>query len=406
MTTKHILLLPGDGIGPEVVAEAKRVLEWAGSTSGVTFTFDEALIGGSAYDAVGTPYPAETLEKAKKADAILLGAVGGPKWESLDYAKRPERGLLGIRKDLDLFANLRPAMCFAALADASSLKPEIISGLDILIVRELTGDIYFGQPRGVSVENGHRVGRNTMIYADWEVERIARVALDLAAKRGGKLCSVDKANVLETTEMWREEVQKLRDAEYPNIALSHMYVDNAAMQLVRAPKQFDVMVTGNIFGDILSDCAAMLTGSLGMLPSASLGALQEIPPPNGGRLGGGQPHSAAPNSAPLPSSPREGEGLYRRAALYEPVHGSAPDIAGKGIANPIATILSVSMMLRYSFAMMREADLVDAAVAHVLEQGLRTGDIMQAGAKKVGTREMGDAIIEALGTLANNAKVA
>lgn len=374
MTTKHILLLPGDGIGPEVVAEAKRVLEWAGQAAGVTFEFDSALIGGSAYDAVGTPYPAETLEKAKKADAILLGAVGGPKWESLEYAKRPERGLLGIRKDLDLFANLRPAMCFAALADASSLKPEIISGLDILIVRELTGDIYFGQPRGVSVENGHRVGRNTMVYADWEVTRIARVALDLARARGKKLCSVDKANVLECTEMWREEVQKLRDAEYSDIDLSHMYVDNAAMQLVRAPKQFDVMVTGNIFGDILSDCAAMLTGSLGMLPSASLGKADE----------------------------KTGQ----RPALYEPVHGSAPDIAGKGIANPIATILSVSMMLRYSFAMHAEADLVDAAVAHVLEQGLRTGDIMQPSAKKVGTREMGDAILAALGTLARNAKVA
>lgn len=372
MTTKHILLLPGDGIGPEVVGEARRVIEWAGSHAGVNFTFDSALIGGAAFDAVGTPYPAETLEKAKAADAILLGAVGGPQWEQLEYAKRPERGLLGIRKDLDLFANLRPAMCFAALADASSLKPEIISGLDILIVRELTGDIYFGQPRGVSVENGHRVGRNTMIYADWEVTRIAKVALDLARARGKKLCSVDKANVLETTEMWREEVQKLRDAEYSDIALSHMYVDNAAMQLVRAPKQFDVMVTGNIFGDILSDCAAMLTGSLGMLPSASLGA--EI---NG-----------------------------KRAALYEPVHGSAPDIAGKGIANPIATILSVSMMLRYSFGLMREADLVDAAVASVLELGLRTGDIMQTGAKKVGTREMGDAIVAALGTLAKNAKVA
>jgi 3-isopropylmalate dehydrogenase len=373
MTTKNILLLPGDGIGPEVVNEAKRVLEWAGSNAGVTFAFDSALIGGSAYDAVGTPYPAETLEKAKKADAILLGAVGGPQWESLEYAKRPERGLLGIRKDLDLFANLRPAMCFAALADASSLKPEIISGLDILIVRELTGDIYFGQPRGVTVENGHRVGRNTMIYADWEVVRIARVALDLARARGKKLCSVDKANVLECTEMWREEVQKLRDAEYSDIALSHMYVDNAAMQLVRNPKQFDVMVTGNIFGDILSDCAAMLTGSLGMLPSASLGSLNEKT---------GQRH-----------------------ALYEPVHGSAPDIAGKDVANPIATILSVSMMLRYSFAMMREADLVDAAVASVLEQGLRTGDIMQPNAKKVGTREMGDAIIAALATLAKNAKV-
>ena len=302
MTPKNILLLPGDGIGPEVVMEAKRILEWASSNAGLTFVFDSALIGGSAYDAVGTPYPPETLEKASKADAILLGAVGGPQWESLEYAKRPERGLLGIRKDLDLFANLRPAMCFAALADASSLKPEIISGLDILIVRELTGDIYFGEPRGVTVENGHRVGRNTMIYADWEVQRIGKVALELARKRSKKLCSVDKANVLETTEMWREEVQKLRDADYTDIALSHMYVDNAAMQLVRTPKQFDVVVTGNIFGDILSDCAAMLTGSLGMLPSASLGEEK-----NG-----------------------------KRAALYEPVHGSAPDIAGKGVANPIA----------------------------------------------------------------------
>ncbi|MFM9890302.1 MAG: 3-isopropylmalate dehydrogenase [Rickettsiales bacterium] len=371
-TTKTILLLPGDGIGPEVVAQAQRVLEWAGNTAGVQFTFDEALIGGCAYDATGNPYPAETLEKAKKADAILLGAVGGPQWEALDYSKRPERGLLGIRKDLDLFANLRPALCFPALADASSLKPEIISGLDILIVRELTGDIYFGQPRGVTVENGHRVGRNTMIYADWEVTRIACVALELAAKRGGKLCSVDKANVLETTEMWREEVQKLRDAEYPNIALSHMYVDNAAMQLVRNPKQFDVMVTGNIFGDILSDCAAMLTGSLGMLPSASLGA----------EVGG------------------------KRAALYEPVHGSAPDIAGQGIANPIATILSVAMMLRYSFNLQTQAAAVEAAVANVLSQGLRTGDIMQAGAKKVGTAEMGDAILSALKTNAANQKVA
>lgn len=372
MSAKTILLLPGDGIGPEVVAQAKRVLEWAGQAAGVSFGFDEALIGGSAYDAVGTPYPAETLEKAKKADAILLGAVGGPKWESLDYAVRPERGLLGIRKDLDLFANLRPAMCFEALADASTLKREVIAGLDILIVRELTGDIYFGQPRGVSTENGHRVGRNTMIYADWEVERIARVALDLAQKRNGRLCSVDKANVLETTEMWREEVQKLRDAEYKNVALSHMYVDNAAMQLVRNPKQFDVMVTGNIFGDILSDCAAMLTGSLGMLPSASLGAEK-----NG-----------------------------KRAALYEPVHGSAPDIAGQGIANPIATILSVSMMLRYSFNMSAQADMVDQAVANVLEAGLRTGDIMQDGAKKIGTQEMGDAILAQLEQLQKATKAA
>ncbi len=371
-TAQHILLLPGDGIGPEVVAEAKRVLEWAGGHAGVTFTFDEALLGGAAYEAVGTPYPAETLEKAKNADAILLGAVGGPKWEGLDYSVRPERGLLGIRKDLDLFANLRPAMCFPALADASSLKPEIIAGLDILIVRELTGDIYFGSPRGVTVENGHRVGRNTMIYADWEVTRIGRVALDLARARGKKLCSVDKANVLETTEMWREEVQKLRDAEYTDVALSHMYVDNAAMQLVRNPKQFDVVVTGNIFGDILSDCAAMLTGSLGMLASASLG--------------------------------EEKDG--KRAALYEPVHGSAPDIAGQGIANPIATILSAAMLLRYSFGLQAQADLVEKAVSVVLDAGYRTGDIMQPGMKKVGTRAMGDAILEALSQLSPSQKVA
>ena len=375
MTTRNILLIPGDGIGPEVVAEARRVLEWAAVAAGVTFVFDEALLGGAAYDATGNPFPPETLAKAKAADAILLGAVGGPKWESLDYSLRPERGLLGIRKELDLFANLRPALCFPALADASTLKREVISGLDILIVRELTGDIYFGQPRGVTVENGHRVGRNTMIYADWEVTRIARVALDLARARGKKLCSVDKANVLETTEMWREEVQKLRDAEYTDIALSHMYVDNAAMQLVRNPRQFDVMVTGNIFGDILSDCAAMLTGSLGMLPSASLGAEK-----NG-----------------------------KRAALYEPVHGSAPDIAGKGVANPIATILSAAMLLRYSLSMHQQADAIEHAVASVLEQGLRTGDIMGGGVageqgdgevkhilKNVGTHAMGDAIIRAL----------
>ena len=372
MTTKHILLLPGDGIGPEVVAQAKRVLDWAAQSAAISFVYDTALIGGSAYDAVGTPYPTETLEKAKKADAILLGAVGGPQWEALDYAVRPERGLLGIRKDLDLFANLRPAMCFDALADASTLKREVIAGLDILIIRELTGDIYFGQPRGVSLENGHRVGRNTMVYADWEVQRIARVAFDMARARNKKLCSIDKANVLEATEMWREEVQKIGDAEYTDVALSHMYVDNAAMQLVRAPKQFDVVVTGNIFGDILSDCAAMLTGSLGMLPSASLGA--------------------------------EKDG--KRAALYEPVHGSAPDIAGQGIANPIATILSAGMMLRYSFNLTREADMVDQAIAQVLADGLRTGDIMQDGAKKVGTVEMGDAIISALESLQKNSKAA
>ncbi len=368
MVAKHILLLPGDGIGPEVVGEARRVLEWVSTNSAAQFTFDEALIGGTAYDATGNPYPAETSAKAKAADAILLGAVGGTQWESLDYAVRPERGLLAIRKELDLFANLRPALCFEALADASTIKREVIAGLDMLIVRELTGDIYFGEPRGVTKEGNARVGRNTMIYADWEVQRIARVALDMARARGKKLCSVDKANVLECTEMWREEVQKIRDAEYTDVALSHMYVDNAAMQLVRNPKQFDVVVTGNMFGDILSDCAAMLTGSLGMLPSASLGAEK-----NG-----------------------------KRAALYEPVHGSAPDIAGKGIANPIATILSAGMMLRYSFGMAKEADWVDAAVARVLEKGLRTADIMQENATKIGTTAMGDSILSALEQVKNN----
>ena len=368
-----IVLLPGDGIGPEVVAQAKCVIEWVGAVSGKHFTFEEALLGGAAYDAVGTPFPAETLAVCKTADAILLGAVGGPKWEALDYSVRPERGLLGIRKELDLFANLRPAMCFAPLAHASSLKPEVISGLDIMIVRELTGDIYFGEPRGVTVENGKRVGRNTMIYNEDEIIRIARVAFDLARVRGKKLCSVDKANVLETTELWREEVIKLHKAEYGDIELSHMYVDNAAMQLVRNPKQFDVMVTGNMFGDILSDCASMLTGSLGMLPSASLGA-------------------------------KDASG--KTPALYEPVHGSAPDIAGKGVANPIATILSFAMMLRYSFSLLKEADLLEKAVMQVLEQGYRTGDIMQEGKKKVGTREMGDAVLKALDEVAKKAEKA
>lgn len=357
-----ILLLPGDGIGPEVVAEAQKVILWFSENGKTNFTFDEAFIGGIAYDKTGSPYPAETLEKARSADAILLGAVGGPKWESLEYAVRPERGLLGIRKDLGLFANLRPAQCFEALADASTLKRDAIAGLDIMILRELTGDVYFGEPRGVTTENGVRIGRNTMIYHDWEVQRIARVAFELAKKRSKKVCSVDKANVLECTEMWREEVQKIRDTEYKEIELSHMYVDNAAMQLVRNPKQFDVMVTGNIFGDILSDCASMLTGSLGMLPSASLGEKKD------GKL----------------------------PALYEPVHGSAPDIAGQNKANPLATILSVAMMLRYSFDMAKEADLLEYAVAHVLAEGHRTADIAQPGTKTVSTQEMGAAVISAL----------
>lgn len=364
MTTKHILLLPGDGIGPEVVGEVEKIIAWMNSHSGVKFTTSKALLGGAAYDAVGTPFPKETLEAARKADAILLGAVGGPKWESLPYADRPERGLLGIRKELGLFANLRPAMCFDALADASTLKREVIAGLDIMIVRELTGDVYFGTPRGVeTLPDGTRKGVNTMVYTSPEVHRIARVAFELAKKRNKRVCSVDKANVLECTEMWREETQKIRDTEYKDIELSHMYVDNAAMQLVRNPKQFDVMVTGNIFGDILSDCASMLTGSLGMLPSASLGS-------------------------------KDAQGKI--PALYEPVHGSAPDIAGKGVANPIATVLSFAMMLRYSFDLQKLADNLEAAITSVLAQGLRTADIMQEGKTKVSTGQMGEAILKAL----------
>ncbi len=368
MSVKHILLLPGDGIGPEVVKEAEKIIAWFNQNKGTQFTTSMAYIGGIAYDKTGTPLPKETLEAAHEADAILLGAVGGTQWESLDYAVRPERGLLGIRKELGLFANIRPAMCFEALADASTLKREVISGLDIVIVRELTGDVYFGTPRGVeTLPDGTRKGVNTMVYTSPEVHRIARVAFELAQKRNKKVCSVDKANVLECTEMWREEVQKIHDAEYKEIALSHMYVDNAAMQLVRNPKQFDVMVTGNIFGDILSDCAAMLTGSLGMLPSASLGAKDK----NG-----------------------------KTSALYEPVHGSAPDIAGQNVANPIATILSFAMMLRYSFNLAKEADLLEKAITEVLAQGLRTADIMQDGGKKVSTTQMGDAIIKTLAVLA------
>lgn len=356
--TKKILLLPGDGIGPEVVAQAKRVLDQVAKKFSLSFSYTEALIGGAAYDAVGTPFPAETLAAAKASDAIILGAVGGPKWEGLAYEHRPERGLLGLRKELQLFANLRPCICFDALADASTLKHEIIAGLDIMIVRELTGDLYFGQPRGVeTLADGRKRGFNTMVYTSDEVERIGRVAFDLAKKRNGRVCSVDKANVLEATEMWRSVMIGLHK-EYADTELSHMYVDNAAMQLVRNPKQFDVMVTGNMFGDILSDIGAQLTGSLGMLPSASLG---------------------------VAGSP----------GVYEPVHGSAPDIAGKNIANPIATILSVAMMLRYSFNQAQAADTIENAVKSVLEAGLRTADIMQAGKKQVNTAEMGDAIIQA-----------
>lgn len=368
--TKRILVLPGDGIGKEVTLEAVKILAWLDENGRGKYELEYGLIGGAAYDETGSPLPPETIVKAKASDAVLLGAVGGPKWESLDISVRPEKGLLGIRKGLELFANLRPAIVFEELAEASTLKREVVAGLDIMILRELTGDIYFGQPRGVeTLPNGEKRGFNTMEYTTHEIHRIARVAFELAKKRNGRVCSVDKANVLECTEFWREEVKKIHDAEYPEIELSNMYVDNAAMQLVRNPKQFDVMVTGNIFGDILSDCAAMLTGSLGMLPSASLGN---------------------------PGTP----------GLYEPVHGSAPDIAGKNLANPIATILSVAMMLRYSFDMGREADLVENAIKKVLAEGFRTGDIMQEGCKQVGTSEMGDAIVNALTDLVKHEKAA
>ena len=355
--TKKIAVLPGDGIGPEIVAEAVKVLE-ALKLQGLDVALEYGLIGGAAYDEAGTPLPAETVTISKDADAILLGAVGGYKWESLDISVRPEKGLLGIRSELNLFANLRPAILYPQLADASTLKAEVVAGLDLMIVRELTGGIYFGQPRGVkTLENGEREGFNTLVYRESEVNRIGKVAFDIARKRDGRVCSVDKANVLECTEMWRETMTDLA-TNYDDVELSHMYVDNAAMQLIRAPKQFDVMVTTNMFGDILSDCASMLTGSIGMLPSASLDE----------------------NSK----------------GMYEPIHGSAPDIAGQDLANPLATILSVAMMLRYSLDEAEMADKVEAAVSTVLDQGLRTADIHSEGMSKVGTAEMGDAVVAAL----------
>lgn len=355
--TRKILVLPGDGIGPEITAQASRVLE-ALKAKGLDVEVEEALVGGGAYDVHGVPLPEETLAKARSADAILLGAVGGPQWDTIeDLSKRPEKGLLGLRKELGLFGNLRPAILYPQLAEASTLKPEVVSGLDIMIVRELTGGIYFGQPRGVEERDGERVGFNTYVYSESEIERIGRVAFEMARKRDKKLCSVDKANVLEVTILWREVMERL-SAEYPDVELSHMYVDNAAMQLVRAPKQFDVVVTGNMFGDILSDAAAMLTGSIGMLPSASLN--------------------------------ESGQGMY------EPCHGSAPDIAGQGVANPLATILSVAMMLRYSLNEPAMAERIEAAVGKVLDQGLRTADIAYPGTRQVSTSEMGDAVLAAL----------
>jgi 3-isopropylmalate dehydrogenase len=352
------MILPGDGIGPEIVEQAMAVLEVVSGKYHLGLSFEQGLIGGASIDAHGEPLTDETLKAAGECDAVLLGAVGGPQWDTLAREIRPEKGLLKIRSGLGLYANLRPAILYPQLADASSLKPEVVAGLDILIVRELTGGIYFGEPRGIrTLENGERQGYNTYVYSESEIERIARSAFKAAQKRNGKLCSVDKANVLEVTVLWREMLDRLAP-EYPDVELSHMYVDNAAMQLVRAPKQFDVMVTGNMFGDILSDAAAMLTGSIGMLPSASLNE-------NG-------------------------------FGLYEPCHGSAPDIAGQGIANPLATILSAAMMLRYSLNMGEAADAIEAAVSEVLEQGLRTADIYTEGCRNVSTAEMGAAVVAAL----------
>ncbi|MDR2014199.1 MAG: 3-isopropylmalate dehydrogenase [Azoarcus sp.] len=351
--TRKICVLPGDGIGPEIAEQAVRVLE----ALNLGFEMETALLGGAAVDATGDPYPEATQKLAVEADAVLLGAVGGPKWDTLPREQRPERGLLGIRKHLNLFANLRPAVLYPELANASTLKPEVVSGLDILIVRELTGDIYFGQPRGIENRNGERFGFNTMHYSESEIRRIGRVAFGAARKRDKKVCSVDKMNVLETTQLWRDVMNELAP-EYPDVTLSHMLVDNAAMQLVRAPRQFDVIVTGNMFGDILSDEASMLTGSIGMLPSASLDE--------------------------------------NNKGLYEPSHGSAPDIAGQGVANPLATILSAAMMLRYSFNLADQAEMVENAVKKVLAQGLRTSDIYEPGMIRAGTKQMGDAVLAEL----------
>ncbi len=363
-SNKKLLVLPGDGIGPEVMTQVRRVVDWFDRRQAVGFDIEEDLVGGAAIDVHGIPLADETLDKAMNADAVLLGAVGGPKWDDLPFENKPERGLLALRKEMELFANLRPALCFDALVDASSLKPEIVAGLDIMIVRELTGGIYFGSPRGIEdLENGERRGINTQVYTTSEIRRVAAVAFELARKRSNRVCSAEKANVMESGVLWRQEVTRLHGEDYEDVELSHMYADNCAMQLVRNPRQFDVIVTDNLFGDILSDEAAMLTGSLGMLPSASLGATDET---------------------------------GRRKALYEPVHGSAPDIAGESKANPIATLLSFAMMLRYSFDLGSEADLVEGAVKSVLATGKRTGDIMSEGSELVSTEAMGDALLAEL----------
>jgi 3-isopropylmalate dehydrogenase len=354
--TKTLLLLPGDGIGPEVTAQSRRLVDWLNANAGLDVSVSEARFGGAAIDADGVPLTPATLAQAKASDAVLMGAVGGPQWAKQSYDKRPEAGLLALRAGMEVFANLRPALCFAALADASSLKREFVEGLDIMFVRELTGGVYFGEPRGIAdLGNGERRGVNTQVYTSSEIRRVARVAFELAAKRSGRVCSAEKSNVMESGLLWREEVQALRDAEYPHIDLSHMLADNTAMQLVKYPKQFDVILTDNLFGDILSDEAAMLTGSLGMLPSAALGVK-------------GMP------------------------GLYEPIHGSAPDIAGKGLANPCASILSLALALRYSLDCGDLADRVEAAVATALDRGARSGDI----GGTLGTAAMGDAVLAAL----------
>jgi len=368
IANKSLLLLPGDGIGPEVMGQAKRVLAWLDSTKRARFSIAEALVGGAAIDAHGVPVTEETMARAMAADAVLFGAVGGPKWDNVPFDIRPEAALLRLRKDLGVFANLRPAKVFDALVDASSLKPELVRGLDIMIVRECIGGVYFGEPRGIEVlADGSKRGVNTEVYTTHEIERVGRVAFELAAKRQGRVCSVEKANVMESGLLWRQTMAALRDAEFPHIELSHMYADNCAMQLAKNPGQFDVIVTGNLFGDILSDLAAMLTGSLGMLPSATLGAV--------GADG-------------------------RRHAFYEPIHGSATDIAGKGVANPLAQILSLALLLRYSFDMQEDAALIEQAVENVLAKSGRTPDIAAAGRPRFSTEEMGDALLAELAALA------
>ena len=364
MANPTLLILAGDGIGPEVMGQVTRIIDWFGAKRDLAFDVEHDLVGGCAYDKHGTPLHDDTMKRALEVDAVLLGAVGGPKYDNLDFSVKPERGLLRLRKEMDLFSNLRPAQCFDALADFSSLKKHLIAGLDIMIVRELTSGVYFGEPRGIFEEGNERVGINTQRYTESEIDRVARSAFELARRRGNKVCSMEKANVMESGILWREVVQRVHDTDYPDVELSHMYADNGAMQLVRAPKQFDVILTDNLFGDILSDCAAMLTGSLGMLPSASLGA---------------------PNADGRPK------------ALYEPVHGSAPDITGQGKANPIACILSFAMALRYSFDQGEEATRLEKAIETVLANGARTADLMgEEGGTPISTSQMGDAILGAL----------